>query len=129
MRMTDRLKRIIRLAEGERLGTGCRFIQPEHLLAGCLLERTGAFAELANKCRLDISTLRSAAIKNSEEGGSLPAGFPAEISEETKVVMEAAAGYMKRYGQMILNEGHLLKALLSCDSLADWQGRKINSRC
>ncbi|MGD6855096.1 GNAT family N-acetyltransferase [Bacillus infantis] len=124
MRMTDRLKRIIRLAEGERLGTGCRFIQPEHLLAGCLLERTGAFAELANKCRLDISTLRSAAIKNSEEGGSLPAGFPAEISEETKVVMEAAAGYMKRYGQMILNEGHLLKALLSCDSLAELAGKE-----
>lgn len=124
MRMTDRLKRIIHLAEGERKKTGCQFTQPEHLLSGCLLERTGAFAELAQKCRLDISSLRSAAMKNSEEGGNLLDGFPAEISEETKLVMEAAAGYMKRYGQIILNEGHLLKALLSCNSLAELAGEK-----
>ncbi|MGD6843655.1 GNAT family N-acetyltransferase [Bacillus infantis] len=123
MRMTDRLKRIIHLAERERKETGCQFIQPEHLLAGCLLENTGAFAEMANKCRLDISSLRSAAAKNGE-GGDFPEGFPAQISEETMNVMEAAAGFMKRYGQMILNEGHLLKALLSCDSLAELTGEK-----
>jgi ATP-dependent Clp protease ATP-binding subunit ClpA len=92
MRMTDRLKRIIHLAEGERKETGCQFIQPEHLLSGCLLERTGAFAEMAQKCELDISGIRMAAAKKTEGKGSFRGGFPAQISEETKVVMEAAAG-------------------------------------
>ncbi|RYI26997.1 GNAT family N-acetyltransferase [Bacillus infantis] len=124
MRMTDRLKRIIHLAEGERKETGCQLIQPEHLLSGCLLERTGAFAEMAQKCELDISGIRMAAAKKTEGKGSFRGGFPTQISEETKVVMEAAAGFMKKYGQIILNEGHLLKALLSCDSLAELAGEK-----
>jgi N-acetylglutamate synthase-like GNAT family acetyltransferase len=124
MRMTDRLERIILLAEEELGETGCRAIKPEHLLSGCLLEKTGAFAEMANKCKLDISRLRAAAAKKADGEGSVQYGFSVQVSAETKKVLEEAAGHMRRYGQIILNEGHLLKALLACDSLSKLIGGK-----
>jgi N-acetylglutamate synthase-like GNAT family acetyltransferase len=125
MRMTNRLKRIIHLAEEELKKTGCLVIQPEHLLSGCLLEGSGAFAEMAQKCNLNIDCLRKAAAKKAEKEGSLQAGFSGKkISGESKDVLERAAGHMRRYGQAVLNEGHLLKALLSCDSLSELAGEK-----
>ncbi|MEN2766109.1 GNAT family N-acetyltransferase [Ornithinibacillus xuwenensis] len=116
VQMTSRMKRIIMNAEKETLQLKNQVLTPEHLLLACLNEKSGALRDLYLNCSLNVADVRMILMKmgaslNQELSGS--EFFTIDITKGVVHVMEAAIDIMKRYNQIYLNEGHLLKALLA----------------
>lgn len=119
IKFTNRTERIMRNAEKE---ANQNVLHPLHLLIACLKEKGGAFGEIHLKSlikqgelhvlseQLDLSSFER---KKSEF-------FYIPITEDVERVMEAAITYMKKYNQIYLNEGHLLKALLMSHTVDDY---------
>ncbi|WP_336498427.1 GNAT family N-acetyltransferase [Psychrobacillus sp. FJAT-51614] len=107
--------RIIKNAEKEAQLSKHKVLQPVHLLIGCLDEDTGALGEIRLKCKIDKCSLRSMLndIDNTSNQQKISSVyFNVGVTREVVNVMEVAINYMKRYKQIYLNEGHLLKALI-----------------
>ncbi|MFT4414003.1 GNAT family N-acetyltransferase [Fredinandcohnia humi] len=101
-------------AEKEARLLGVGVVEPIHLLIACLNERTGALGEITSKTSITSEKLRSlVADKLQQNNQSTHSNF-LEIpkTDEVSNIMETAVSYMKKYKQIYLNEGHLLKALL-----------------
>ncbi|WP_236634913.1 GNAT family N-acetyltransferase [Alteribacter lacisalsi] len=112
--MTGRLKKIIRLGE-EEARRAERMMEPADLLSGALLERTGVFAELYLTFP-DLSERLAAA----ENISAAPSGVRiGELSilggTETKTVFTRAQELRLRYDQHVLNEGHVMRAVLESE--------------
>jgi hypothetical protein len=115
---TNRMNKIIKNAELEVNSSSSKILNPLHLLIACLQEKTGVLAEISLKCSLDISLLKIAAEQiniDSSQDYNQSAFFDVSVSNDVIEVMENSIGFMKRYNQVYVNEGHLLKALLTSD--------------
>jgi N-acetylglutamate synthase-like GNAT family acetyltransferase len=114
---TNRLLRIMRSAEEEAKFSKSKVLNPEHLLIACLQEKTGVLGEISLKCNFDLTSIRTLVenLTYSDQGVKNCVFSNVTVTEEVVQVMEAAIGYMKRYNQVYLNEGHVLKALITTD--------------
>jgi N-acetylglutamate synthase-like GNAT family acetyltransferase len=115
---TNRMNKIIKNAELEVNYSSSKILNPLHLLIACLQEKSGVLAEISLKCSLDISLLKIAAEQiniDSSQDYNKSAFFDVSVTNEVINVMENSIGFMKRYKQVYVNEGHLLKALLTSD--------------
>jgi GNAT superfamily N-acetyltransferase len=91
-------------------------LMPIHLLIASLQEKTGVLGEISIKCNLDVSSLRAEARNPkamSTPESIIDSRFSIPVTKETQQVMDEAVMYMKNYNQVFVNEGHLLKALLT----------------
>jgi GNAT superfamily N-acetyltransferase len=116
MNLTDRLQRIIFIAENEMKLTQSEVLTPLHLFIACLLERTGVLGEIFLKGDFDIDYLREVA-KETKRSSNVQAAtrsfFNVPITKDVEEVAKTAIGYMNHYNQIHLNEGHFLKALVT----------------
>ena len=113
IRFTTRMNRIIRNAEKEAFNSKAGVIQPAHLLIACLHEKGGAIGELILHADISIDLLREAA-ESLETYKTIKVDFFNDlVTEEVAEVFGVAVDYMKHYNQIFVNEGHLLKALIT----------------
>ncbi|MED3574842.1 GNAT family N-acetyltransferase [Cytobacillus praedii] len=106
--------RIISNAENEVKAD--KVLMPIHLLIACLQEKTGILGEISLKCGLKVSSLRALAsnvMENSTTDSKKDLLFNVLVSKDVQLVFQEAARCMKNYNQVFVNEGHLLKALLT----------------
>jgi N-acetylglutamate synthase-like GNAT family acetyltransferase len=111
---TERMLRIIKNAENEAIADNV--LMPIHLLIACLQEKTGVLGEIALKSELEVSSLRALAsnvMENSTTDSKKDLLFNVPVSKDVQLVFQEAARCMKNYNQVFVNEGHLLKALLT----------------
>jgi N-acetylglutamate synthase-like GNAT family acetyltransferase len=124
VKFTERMLRVISIAEIEIKKTNCRVLTPVHLFIACIIERTGVLGEISLKCNFDIISLRAMSKEMNNQTLHKPSNestvFTVPITEEVQKVMKVALGYMKRYSQVYLNEGHLLKALITTSALENY---------
>lgn len=119
IQLTERLLRILRLAEKEMKASNCQSILPIHLLIACLEERTGVLGEIFLKVNIDLDKLRSSANEVSQTAARKEfLEWP--VSIHVFDALAEAANIMKRYNQIYLNEGHLLKALIKMELLDEF---------
>lgn len=110
------MRRIIENAEKEAQLSKFNILQPIHLLIGCLEEKIGALGEISMKCSLDKCSLRALLDEYEETSDQQKINsvyFNIAITKEVANVMEVVIHYMKKYKQVYVNEGHLLKALIT----------------
>ncbi|SEN88534.1 Acetyltransferase (GNAT) domain-containing protein [Paenisporosarcina quisquiliarum] len=122
---TNRMLSILRDAENE---AKLEVLRPIHLLIACLNEKTGVLGEISLKIDLDKTTLKAMMKDTSNQHPTKSVFFNTRVTNEVINVMEVAINYMKRYNQVYVNEGHLLKALLTTnvvDSFLSDENRKI----
>ncbi|MER1957155.1 MAG: GNAT family N-acetyltransferase [Solibacillus sp.] len=109
MKFTNRGQRILQNAEAvARQTTG--LVYPVHLLLAMLEEKTGVCAELERNYPEIKEVLHArieAEYKRYSEEGIHFGPFTMKASEATREVLEIAEQRMHRYGQLVINEGHL----------------------
>ncbi|MGM9988469.1 MAG: GNAT family N-acetyltransferase [Bacillaceae bacterium] len=118
--MTNRLLRIMRNAEKEATLSKNKVLNPVRLLIACLKETTGALGEISLKCSLKETSLKASVEKldgTSTQTVTSSDFFNTPVTQEIITVFEVGISYMKRYNQIYMNEGHLLKALLTTNVL------------
>lgn len=113
--LTSRMTTILKNAKKEAQMSKSKVLMPGHLLLACLQEKTGALGEIALQCSLEESSLRSIldSYDITNRRISWSPFLNIDITEDVKSVLEAAHSLMRRYNQIYVNEGHLLKALIS----------------
>ncbi|RDI45513.1 GNAT family N-acetyltransferase [Falsibacillus pallidus] len=109
--MTDRLKRIIENAEKEAVRDKCLIVDPDHLLAAFLMERTGVFGEIFLKGQFHLESIKRGMEHSKKEGFVHPI-FKTRVTSSILELFLKATEIRERYGQFHLNEGHVLKALM-----------------
>jgi hypothetical protein len=112
VKLTKQMARALWVAEQECARTRSKCLLPVHLLIGCLDDGSFPVKESKDKSGIDIDSLRTSAKTQDVKGVSYePIEFP--VSAETKQVMGVSIGYMNSYKQVYLNEGHVLKSLIT----------------
>ncbi|KOP83988.1 acetyltransferase [Bacillus sp. FJAT-21945] len=104
------------MRKAEKAANEDNVLMPIHLLIASLQEKTGVLGEISLKCELQLSSLREFARNaqaNSTEFQKDNVLFNIPVSKEVQLVFQEAVEYMKNYNQVFVNEGHLLKALLT----------------
>ncbi|MEK3953729.1 GNAT family N-acetyltransferase [Psychrobacillus sp. FSL K6-1464] len=109
---TNRMLRIWKKAENHAQSSRVKVLQPVHLLTACLDEKTGVLGEISLKITLDKSLLKDVMEDTSIQHQTFSVFLNVQVTEEVKNVLEVAIIYMKKYNQIYVNEGHLLKALI-----------------
>lgn len=112
--------RIMKNAENEAQLSKLKVLQPAHLLIGCLYEKTGVLGEIRLKCSLEKNSLRDLIKDMADTSMQNIANsdfFNIVVTKEVTKVMDVAINYMKRYNQIYVNEGHLLKALITSNMM------------
>ncbi|WP_345893238.1 GNAT family N-acetyltransferase [Ferdinandcohnia quinoae] len=94
-----------------------KMMNPVHLLIAFLQEKSGALGEMAMKCELDISTFRGAVLAMDDQTIHHSNFIDSKVTDEVEKAFEAAISYMKKYNQIHLNEGHVLRALLTTKTI------------
>lgn len=115
IKVTNRMLSIMTNAENEAELSKYKVLQPVHLLIACLGEKGGALGEISLKCTLKVASLRGLVEELCADINQNTAKckfFNVPVTEEVLTVLEVAFRYMKRYMQVYMNEGHLLKALM-----------------
>lgn len=105
-------------AENEVELSKSKVLKPVHLLIACFNEKKGALGEVSLKCTLDAASLRAQVegVENTSNQNMTESPlFNVNVTEEIIKVFEVAISIMKRYNQVYLNEGHVLKALIKTD--------------
>lgn len=112
--LTKRLQTIFSRTEDEARLAKSDVLTPSHLLLAFLQEKTGVFGEISLKCHIDLTLIRAEGTgltENSEEKIKSPY-FHIPIASEVDKMIGKSISYMKRYNQVYLNEGHVLRALI-----------------
>lgn len=121
----------MRNAEKEASFSKLKVLQPAHLLIACLNEKTGVLGEISLKSTLEKTSLRALIedINDTSTQDTISSVFfNVGVTEDVKKVLEIAISYMKSYNQFYLNEGHLLKALITTnviDKFLSDENRKL----
>ncbi|MCA1054493.1 GNAT family N-acetyltransferase [Rossellomorea aquimaris] len=109
-RLTGKVKKLI--AEAERIAErkNHRFIQSVDLFIGASQVKEGTLLEMHHLVEENVHLLDEygAHEKNECGQGSWPFSLP--LSAEARTIWMSAVEIMKRYNQIYLNEGHVLKA-------------------
>lgn len=116
-RLTERLQRVLSLAESELQNSKLDVLYPIHIFMAALKENTGVLAELRLNYNTDINELliRVEQIKYKGKENIHPI-FNCKVSDEVLEVVKKAETLMNRYGQIYLNEGHMIKGILSTNN-------------
>jgi len=109
--------RIWKKAENYAESSRVKVLQPLHLLTACLDEKTGVLGEISLKITLDKSLLKDVMEDTSIQHQTCSVFFNVQVTEEVKSILEVAINYMKKYNQIYVNEGHLLKALITTNAV------------
>jgi len=120
--------RILENAEIEAQLSKLKILQPAHLLIACLNEKTGVLGEISLKSTLDKTSLKAIIEDYPNQYTTNSDFFNVRVTEDVIKVMEVAINYMKRFNQVYVNEGHLLKALITTnvmDSFLSDENKKI----
>lgn len=95
-----------------------KVLQPVHLLIACLNEKTGVLGEISMKANIDKSLMKNRIIELRKTQNQNITGsdfFNIAVTVEVIEVFRTAIHYMEKYNQVYLNEGHLLKALITTE--------------
>ncbi|WP_367613835.1 GNAT family N-acetyltransferase [Heyndrickxia shackletonii] len=113
MKFSERTLRIFKNAEMEA-HKSTNIVYPIHLILGILRERTGGCAELFLHYPKLYDTLKERMQKinfNNQEQGIQTEFFNMKVTHTTFQVLENACNRMKRFKQVYINEGLLIKAI------------------
>ncbi|WP_349772300.1 GNAT family N-acetyltransferase [Lederbergia citrisecunda] len=109
------MQRVFRIAENEALAANSIVLTPGHILLACFLEKTGVLEEISLRCNIDLDLLR--AVIEPKNSPIFSDFFTVPVTEEVGMFIEKPITYMKRYKQIYINEGHILKALLTTNTV------------
>lgn len=116
-RLTERLQRVISLAEKELKLSGGDVLHPIHIFIAVLKENTAVLEQLRLNHDIDIDKFKSLVNKTEyKEKGHVHPFFECEVSESVLVVIKKAETLMHKYGQIYLNEGHIIRGILITDN-------------
>ncbi|WP_409293061.1 GNAT family N-acetyltransferase [Peribacillus sp. SCS-37] len=83
-----------------------------HIWLGLLLENSGPLAEVNQQCTdLLPFMLKQAEMRPPVRGDCNISPFLVKVTHEISVLMDGALDEMKRYNQVVMNEGHVIKIL------------------
>ncbi|RPF53495.1 GNAT family N-acetyltransferase [Aquisalibacillus elongatus] len=111
--ITNRIKQIIERAEHE---ANYHCLLPEHLLLAFIQEKSGPFADTFLRLETNADQIRQL-LPHTFEAAENEQIYSIPITETVKNITNQAWQYMKHYNQTVLNEGHLLKALIKSNSV------------
>nr|WP_245349937.1 GNAT family N-acetyltransferase [Cytobacillus eiseniae] len=100
-----------------------KILLPIHLLIASLQEKTGVLGEIILKSDMDVSSLRTIVRKKMANSNLCVVSdrrFSIPVSKEVQDVFQEAIKFMKNYNQVFVNEGHLLKALLTTNTIDEY---------
>ncbi|GAA0417468.1 GNAT family N-acetyltransferase [Virgibacillus salarius] len=119
MRMTDRMQTIIECAEEEAAKTDKQTVSILHLLIAFLKQDASFLAELSYWSSISIEELRCVDnnVQTFDYRQMSSPYFSIPVEKDVTIVFASAIGYMQKFNQIYLNEGHLLKALLRTDQV------------
>lgn len=116
-RITQKLQKIISLSEEEVVCNNYEVLYPIDLFIALLKERTGTLGELYLKLKVDLSVFYNVSAELSRKDNDITHDlFSCKVSTELVEVFDKAVSVMNRYGQVFLNEGHVIKAMFSLDN-------------
>ncbi|WP_017185111.1 GNAT family N-acetyltransferase [Alkalibacillus haloalkaliphilus] len=115
-KITKRLLRIMRRAEESIDQLGINALTTIDLFIAFQNEKNGALGEVASKVNVDLEKIATKREVELEQVNNYNL-FNEKVSSEVLTVFEAACEYMRRYNQVFLNEGHVLKALIKESSV------------
>ena len=113
--LTDRMRRIVKNAELETRATG-GVVNPEHLLIACFNEKKGALGEISLKVKVNKDSIREAVSSEKTVLNQIETSSPVfklPVTTDVIKILDLAKRYMNKYNQIMINEGHLLKALIA----------------
>jgi N-acetylglutamate synthase-like GNAT family acetyltransferase len=114
VKLTRQMEKAFMLAEQECLKENIHCLYPMHLLIGCLDEPSFPVKEAIEKSGINIDLIRDSFIDAAGEFSlAICEPFKIPLSQETKQVIDQAIKYMANYNQIFLNEGHVLKAIIT----------------
>lgn len=117
VKLTKQMEKAFMLAEQECLKGNIQCIWPLHLLIGCLDEGSFPVKEAIEKSGINIDLIRDSIVnadgEYSEYSLAICKPFNIPFSQGTKEVIDQAIKYMANYNQIFLNEGHVLKAIIT----------------
>ncbi|WP_010099075.1 GNAT family N-acetyltransferase [Ornithinibacillus scapharcae] len=123
-RFTSRMQSIMQNTEKYARMNEDKVVVPLHLLKACLWERGGAMGELSLKCHLNVNKIEVIQVVPENDRLLPNKYFSLPITEEVELVFDIAIRTMKRYNQLFLNEGHVLKALITTKVLDNYVSEK-----
>jgi N-acetylglutamate synthase-like GNAT family acetyltransferase len=114
VKLTKQMEKAFMLAELECLKENNQCIWPLHLLIGCLDEGSFPVKEAIEKSGINIDLIRDSIVNaDGEYSLAICKPFNIPLSQGTKEVIDQAIKYMANYNQIFLNEGHVLKAIIT----------------
>ena len=117
IKLTKRLQRIFSLAENLINNDNRAILYPVHLFIAALQVKTGVLGELNLKLPIDINSLMKISNQLQFHGDEyINHYFNSKVSNGTIEVLEEAERIMNKYGQIYLNEGHIIKAIFVSDN-------------
>lgn len=127
---TERLRRIMKCAENEATCSKHKILLPGHLLLACLHERTGAFGELWLRCNFNRDAIKArieVKERQFDEVIKTSQFFQVAVIADVEKAMIGSIELMKRYNQIYLNEGHMLKSLITSNLLNQYLSEEDRS--
>ncbi|MBS4218806.1 GNAT family N-acetyltransferase [Bacillus sp. FJAT-49711] len=97
-------------------------LTPSHILLACFLEKTGVLGEISLRCNMNLDLLIT--VIDPEHPFIYHDFFTIPIATEVESVIKKSITYMKKYNQIYINEGHILKALLATNTIASYLSEK-----
>lgn len=114
VKLTKQMEKAFMLAEQECQKENIQCIWPLHLLIGCLDEGSFPVKEAIEKSGINIDLIRDSIVNaDGEYSLAICKPFNIPLSQGTKEVIDQAIKYMANYNQIFLNEGHVLKAIIT----------------
>jgi N-acetylglutamate synthase-like GNAT family acetyltransferase len=116
------MKRIMENAEKEAFLSIHKVLYPAHLLFASLNEKSGVLGEIVLKTDLDKTSLRNKinVIEKDFFHRTVESEFfNIGVTDDVVKVFTTAIDYMNKYNQIYVNEGHLLKALITTEAIGN----------
>ena len=114
VKLTKQMEKAFKIAEQECLKDNIQCLCPLHLLIGCLDEPSFPVKEAIEKSGINIDLIKESFIDaDGEFSSAICEPFKIHLSQGTKQVIDQAIKYMVNYNQIFLNEGHVLKAIIT----------------
>jgi predicted N-acetyltransferase YhbS len=114
VKFTKQMEKAFRISEQECLKDNIQCLCPLHLLIGCLDEPSFPVKEAIEKSGINIDLIRDSFIDAAGEFSlAICEPFKIPLSQGTKQIIDQAIKYMANYNQIFLNEGHVLKAIIT----------------
>ncbi len=114
--ITERLKRIISRSINHIEHNKYEIVYPIDLFIAVLQEKTGVLGELSLKLNINLDELNQIAAKLNRSERKAHDLFSCKVSNGMVEIIEKAQLIMNKYGQVFMNEGHIIQALFSLNN-------------